>query len=509
MMNYLPSKLVKLRKHYNYSQSYVADFLDVDTLEYMAYENGSKMIDYSQIKRLSSLYHISVYEMFLNSDEVSLHEVSASTDDINLQFFEKELTTKDKIVNFCKDHKFVVGIISLLVITIIVLFIFLLNMSKGYTPVKDFGNRLSCSDTTVIYIDDNGKVLGSGSNTNSELSNLSYTNPIKVQEGDGFTVILNEDGTIGYSGPKEEIAQEVESWKNIIDIAAGKNHIIAADSNGRVYCVGDEKACELAGNNNAKRVFALANGSIIEDGNGILSSCGSFVGSSKVKLHTNIVALDGSNTVLAIVNKNNTINVYSSTADNYFVAESWKDIVDVACGVDFVAGLDRYGKVHIEITNDDIELEVSSWSNIIAIAAGKDYLIGFDGTKIYGVGKNTHNQFVKEVITKQTLEKVSNVSYQINEETIDISFDGVNNASAYKVSINVLTGLSKRVDSEQTVSFETLNMTEGKTYTISIVSIGSGDYKDSDAYTLNFVYEKPSLEDQTDSDGIVQDQVQE
>ena len=54
-MNYLPSKLTKLRKHYNYSQSYLAEILGVDTLEYMNYENGSKMIDYEQMKKLATL----------------------------------------------------------------------------------------------------------------------------------------------------------------------------------------------------------------------------------------------------------------------------------------------------------------------------------------------------------------------------------------------------------------------------------------------------------------------
>ena len=54
-MNYLPSKLTKLRKHYNYSQSYLAEVLGVDTLEYMNYENGSSMINYAQMKKLSNL----------------------------------------------------------------------------------------------------------------------------------------------------------------------------------------------------------------------------------------------------------------------------------------------------------------------------------------------------------------------------------------------------------------------------------------------------------------------
>ena len=34
-------------------------------------------------------------------------------------------------------------------------------------------------------------------------------------------------------------------------------------------------------------------------------------------------------------------------------------------------------------------------------------------------------------------------------------------------------------------------MTDGKSYTISIVSIGEGDYTDSDTYMLTFVYNKP------------------
>lgn len=490
-MNYLPGKLVKLRKHYNYSQSYVAEFLGMDTFDYMAYENGSKMIDYAKARKLAVLFHIPVIQIFMNNEDVDLHEVTNTTDELNIKFFEKELSFKEKVKTYIVQHKIVTGIIFVLTATIVVLLVALMNMSKDYKPHIDSGNRLSCSNTTVLYIDEDGRVLGSGSNTNGELSNLRYTNAIKVCEGEGFSIILNEDGTIDHSGLTESMAKEVDSLKNIIDIAAGDSHILAADRNGKAYCIGNEKACSLVKSTNTKRVYATANGSILEDEYGYLTYSGSFIGSSSIKSYNNIVTLDSSDTVLAIVNNNNTINVYSNNGENYFIAESWKDIVDVACGNDFVAGLDKYGKVHIEITNDDIELEVSNWSNIIAISSGDDYLIGFDGNQIYGVGNNKYNQFVKEVITKQTLEKVNNVSYSILEDEITIQFDGVKNASAYKISLNVLTGLSKRVESEQIVSFDTTNMTEGKTYTISIVSIGTGDYKDSDVYELSFVYRKP------------------
>ncbi|MBQ1307481.1 MAG: helix-turn-helix transcriptional regulator, partial [Erysipelotrichaceae bacterium] len=73
-MNHLPGKLMKLRKHYNYSQSYLAEVLDVDTLEYMNYENGSKMISYAEMKKLASLYHVDVIEIFRNDEDVTLYE---------------------------------------------------------------------------------------------------------------------------------------------------------------------------------------------------------------------------------------------------------------------------------------------------------------------------------------------------------------------------------------------------------------------------------------------------
>ena len=100
-MNKLPEKLTKLRKHYNYSQSYLAEVLGVDTLEYMNYENGSGMINYEQMKKLASLYHIDLVDVFRNSADVQLYEVNkANTDEINIEYFTAKETLPDKIFNF-------------------------------------------------------------------------------------------------------------------------------------------------------------------------------------------------------------------------------------------------------------------------------------------------------------------------------------------------------------------------------------------------------------------------
>lgn len=493
-MNHLPGKLMKLRKHYNYSQSYLAEVLDVDTLEYMNYENGSKMICYAEMKKLASLYHVDVIEIFRNDEDVTLYETDkANTDEINIEYFTAKRTLLDTARDFYLNHKIASTIIILLVMTIVILSIVLQNTVRPYTLIRDNINRLSVSESTVVYIDDYSAVNGSGSNTNGELSNLTSSGAIKVQEGEGFTIILNEDGTVSSAGLISKYAKELNEWRNIVDIAAGRAHVLGVDSNGRVHCTGDGSsgACDIMDARNVRKVYATSNGSIAMDESGTLYYSGSFIGSGSLKNYKNIKDVASSYNILAVLCEDGTVDVFDKSGSNYLQVESWKEITDVTCGDSFVAGLDRYGKVHIEIDNDEIISEVEMWSNIIAIDAGSDYLIGFDGVRIYGVGNNSYNQFAKEDLDKQRLEMVSEVEYSIDEEYVSVQFKGVSNASGYLVSIDVGIGISRRIEKEEVVQFETANMTDGKNYTITIVSIGEGDYTDSDPYKLTFTYERP------------------
>ena len=493
-MNYLPGKLLKLRKHYNYSQQYLADVLGVDTLEYMNYENGSAMVSYAQMRKLASLYHIDLVEVFTNSEEVTLYDVNnANTDEINIDYFTRDKSFFEKITDFYERNKVASTIIALLLLTIIVLFIVLQNTTKPYTLERDNINRLSVSETTVIYIDDYSGVNGSGSNTNGELSNLTSSGAIKVCEGEGFTIILNDDGSVSSAGLISKYSNSLSEWKNIVDIAAGSAHVLGVDSNGRVKCVGDNStgACDVNDMRNISKVFATKNGSIVLNNDGTLSYSGTFIGSSSLKNYYGVKDVASSDGILAILCGDNTIDVYTKNSMNYLQAEGWEEIVDVACGDSFVAGLDRYGKVHIEIDNDEIAKQVEQWSNIIAIDAASDYLIGFDGMKVYGVGNNRYGQFVKEELVKQRLEMVSDVQYTIDDKYVSVQFDGVSNASGYIVAIDVGIGMSRRIDIAEVVKFENENMTEGKNYTITITSVGEGDYTDSDPYKLSFTFNKP------------------
>jgi len=491
-VNYLPNKLLKLRKHYNYSQQYLAEVLDIDALEYMAYENGGKIINYDQMKKLAALYHVDIADLFRNSEEITLYDVSkADTDELNIEYFIPKKNVFQKIGDFVSEHKIVSLVIACLMVAVIILVSILTKKQEPYVAIRDNINRLSASETNVVYIDDNGAVVGTGDNSNGQISYLPSSGAIKVCEGEGFTIILNEDGTITSIGLLSKYANEVESWSNIADIACGSNHIVAVDTTGRVYCTGDNNygQCGVVGSKNIAKVFASANASICVDNNGQLSYSGTLVGSSNIRSHNNVIDVATSSKILVILTSDHKVYVYSTDSKNYFKAEAWKDIVDVACGEDFVAGLDAYGKVHIEIDHETISNEVNNWSNIISIDAGEEYLVAYDGNDIYGVGQNNYHQFNTSEVNKQILSQVSNVDVLTYSDHIEVQFSGVKNASGYLVSINVGTGLETRID-DTVVLFDTANMKDGKTYTISITAIGAGNYADSQPYQYKLQYEQ-------------------
>ena len=493
-MNYLPAKLLKLRKHYNYSQQYLAEVLDVETLEYMSYENGNKIINYEQMKKLASLYHIEMSDMFKNSDDVPLYEiVKANTDEINIAYFIPEKSTFEKLKEFIVSHKLVTGIIVVLLAIIVILGSILGNKTDNEPHIvqKENIDRLSVSQTTVVYISDIGSVKYTGDNSNHQMDADSST-AVKVKEGEGFTAILNEDGTVTTSGISR-YEKEISSWSYIRDIAAGKNHLVGLDSFGKVYCVGDNSygQCDISGTKNIKKIFTTANGTICMDNDGNISYSGTFIGSSNIISYSNIIDVDSSEDILTILENDGTLVVYAKDNSNYLLAESWSDIVDVACGNDFVAGLDSFGRVHIEIENETIEKEVNSWANIIAIDAGNNYLIGFDGKRIYGVGKNSYGQFTTSEVEKIELQQVSNVEVTTEEDFIYISFSPVDNAEGYTITIDVETGIEVYLDaSEPTITaIKTANMIDGKSYNIYITSKGGNEYKDSTPYKYRFTYE--------------------
>ena len=492
MMNYLPSKLVKLRKHYNYSQSAIAEMLGVDTLEYMGYENGRLIINYSQMEKLAAFYHISIDDIFLNTDEIVMEDVNENTDELNLEYFIPHYNIWEKTLIFIKKYK--KHILSLLAITLIAgTGIFLINQEVSKIPMEIIDsdlNLLSVSNTTVVYIDNKGGVKGSGDDSNGQLYDLPISNIAKVQEGASFTIMLKDDGTLISRGLMEKYADEISSWDHIVDVAVGDGHILAIDNRGRTFCSGDNTygQCDLVDFNNIDRVYAAPKGSIGINKDGKLVYAGEIFGISRIKSFDNIIDINFSEDNTVVLRDDNTISYYAKSK-SFSGVDGWRGIVDVACGNDFIAALNEDGKVLIAIDNYIIEKEVSSWENIKTIAAGNDYLIAYDGEKIYGIGNNIYHQFEKSESLKLKLAQVSDVDINNEENNLVVRFKGVSNASGYLVNVDAGIGLSIYIEEEGAVYFEGSNFEDGKAYTVSIISKGNDDYEDSNPVTYNFTYQ--------------------
>lgn len=491
-MNNLAEKLLKLRKHYNYSQRFIAEILGIDVLEYMGFENGRAVINFSQAKKLAKFYHISVAELFNNELEVSLYDISnTNTDELNIEYFLPSPSKKELVLNYLKKYKYYIA--STLVFVMIVLtFIF----NSGGETVSNLSlkleniNRLAASDTSVVYIDDNGVVKGNGDNTNGQL-NLNFNDIIKVQEGMTFTVVLDSNGNLDSSGLMSKHAQEIKKWKNIIDFACGDGHIVALDNSGNVYCTGDNVygQCEFKNTTNIKKVFATSRGTILVNGDGELLPSGEFFGRSSIKNHKNIIDIDSSDTLLVLLNQKGRVDYYSN-GKNYNEVAFFENIVDIACGNDFIAALDSNGKVFIDIDNYLIKEEVEKWEGIIAIASGDDYLVGYDGNTIKGVGKNTYKQFdSSDEQVQYRLPQVRNIKIVADLNYVTVQFDEVPNAKAYLVEVDVGTGFSAYIQ-DPICLIDVSKFEDGRTYNVSITAMGEGEYSDSLYVLESFTYHK-------------------
>lgn len=492
-MNYLPLKLEKLRKHYNYSQAYLAEYLGVDVVEYMGYENGRNMLNYAQMKRLASLYHVNVIEIFRNDEDVTLYDVAnADTDKVNIEYF----IPKKTLLMRAKEKPLLAGaVVGLLIALIAISAAYVQSKNRPYVSYADNTDRLSVSETSVIYIDNLGAVKGSGDNSNGQISNLPSEHATKVIEGSNFSIILLEDGTVTSSGLIENYQKEISKWKNIVDIAAGEQHVVGVDNAGKVHCIGDNSKgqCDVSEFEKIKNIYAFPYGTVGVSEDAHIYYSGQLLGTKTLKQNPNIKDIDGNDNNLIILKADGTCD-YIASFDNsiYFSVLSWKNIIDVTCGDDYFAGLKEDGTIEIASLSLN-ENEVMSWNNIIAIDGGSDYLIAFDGKDIKGVGKNTYHQFESKETSLQTLAKVKNILVDYDNKEVYVTFDQVPNASEYEVSLIIddNTKINKTVKTNEQVVFDTNELVDNSYYEVSVVAKGDGKvYGDSIATKQDFIFIK-------------------
>lgn len=489
-MNYLPDKLTNLRKHYNYSQKHLAKILGVDTLTYMGYENGREILNYEQMVKLSKFYHIDLIEILKNDPQVTLYDVARQdTDKLNIEYFIPKNNIWFKLKRFVRNHKLLTGVFIGAVLFGTILFLILEIFKKPVVNEIIDINTLSVSNKTVLYLNQNGAVKGSGDNSNSQISNLPSENVVKVIAKDDYDLFLLSDGSIFSSGkPEDYIEEACEKYDDVIDIASGDNHLLILDSSNVVHCVGNDdfKQCELNGTPRINKIFAGKNATVLVDNRGNVLYSGDFVGRSSIVGVNDILDIDFSDTSLIYVDESGKIDYNTNLNNKHFIESlGWDDIIDVACGHDFLVGLSSDGNVFVASDNEKIKEAAESLKNIKAIDAADDYFIAYDGLTIYGFGKNNYNQFISSINYSSKLSTVENVHFESLENQIKVSFDPVYNASGYEVVFN---GIVNTYNTNSNIILDASFVEEGSTCNISIKALGDTYFEDSDVYNIEYVY---------------------
>lgn len=493
----LPEKLVELRKHYQFSQESIANWLDIEVEEYMGIENGRKILTYKQLLILANLYQIEVKELFINDLNVSLHDYNnIAKDQENIDYFLNETKWYSKIIKKIKKSlavKIIGGCILAVLLVGTILYVV-----DDLSPVDLSQNkfdRLSVSNKIVAYVDENNVL-----HTTGDIGSLTSEDVAKVCAGEDFIVALKTDGTVASYGLDKETENKIDDLKNIVDISVSNNHIIAINKKDKYYTFGTNEYGELdlGKMKDCKNLKTFENGTIAIDEDGYLVYAGEIVGRSQFKQYKNCLDYDANENMTVVLRSDNTID-YSAREDKFAIATGWKDITKVCCGNNFIAGLLKNGTVVIACEDEEMLNAVKEWKKIISIDAGKDYLIGYDGEEIFGAGNNKYNQFEKEEIVKIKLPQVSRDAIVIDflEKTIEVSLNSVENAIGYEVTLISSKEEKVTIANNEKASFSSENLEEGVTYTLKIVTLGKDEYVNSDALSYSFEY-KAKVEEESD-----------
>lgn len=522
MITKLPEKLLVLRKHYGYSQQEIADKMGVNVVEYMGWENGRAICTLSQFKRLAGIFSLSLEEMLRNTADLNLPtyfddsiQIPFVKQEEDLVFFagkgEVEVETPpveeapkvkvveeapkpkvektNKKINLTKKQMQIAGAAGILVLIFIIGAAFLLSPKKGGTenPLNLSLNdqqRLAAGKQFSVMMDDhlNPQQYGIGLNLSE------FQGVVSVSARTDFVLGLKSDGTVVGSGSNSQGQLNVGDWKQITGISAGNSHSVGVKEDGTVVCAGSNRSqeCEVSGWKDVKTVVAGDGFTLGIHEDGTLDVAGTIQNSGLLKKQTNVVSAAIGTKEIALLKEDQTVEVISYTGTIASDCSSWENIIQVAAGSNYIAGLDTKGEVHIVTKDAQLQKEVESWSNIKAIEGSDLFLIGYNGSEMVGAGNRSYQQF-PENKKEEALAKVTNVKVSQVGEKIEITWDKVDGAQHYIVTINTPSPYSSNKITNNQVMVDQSRFENGETYQITIIAGHPTDETlNSDAFTVDY-----------------------
>lgn len=264
--------------------------------------------------------------------------------------------------------------------------------------IEKFGNRIDCTESFITLFGKNYK--------------KTY-------------IKLTSDGTVEIIGNTKNLNKQVKSWKNIVDVYLPSYYfVLGIKSDGTVLSINtvaeDVNDIDLSGWNNIKKLCPCARFRYVIglSYNGIILVAGKDY--FKVDRLTDIEAISAYYDRHLIALRCDG-SVFIKWSIDKTVDLDWKNIVAVAASGGFVAGLDKYGKVKVQILDSkrNNRIDCSEWNNIVEISVSGNHIVGLmlDG-RVVASGENKFGEC--DVDSWEDIVKI----YTEDDATIGVSSDG-------------------------------------------------------------------------------------
>ncbi|MBR4444684.1 MAG: helix-turn-helix domain-containing protein [Solobacterium sp.] len=560
MSNRLPEKLVLLRKEFGYTQSDVAQKLNIPVTDYMNWENGNTICTIEQLKTLADTYSVTVDALVDNSQEVKAvpeknaetvnipfmghvssvntfddtedmvrpDPMATATQELNdgtiridmgrldahnrpaqqtqTQTFTQSVTIRPKREEEKEEEpvrvrpprkRRIILITSILAILGILFLLIFLMLGRDKGEVGlSQVNRIALGDRYSLYIDKNGSMQVRGIFEPA----AKFDNVVQVSAYDSHALGLTANGTVVNS-----VADPTtETWKNVVMIAAGKNHSAALKKDGSVYCTGSTEACRVSDWKDMEQIFA---------GDGVtigIREDGSVATSGNVPYDINVLegvrtASIGKNTY-AFIMKDGTVRLFPSGSDLAAETSVWTNMDEIAAGNNAVAGVLKDGRAVIAAADAALKEKVLTWGDLRYIAANGSTIIAVDKNgKMHGAGDNTYNQYDAAEETpapsetpEVTLAKPTNITFSETTSNIVIKWNTVEHADYYEVTVNT-SPLTKIKSAGNSTSIPSSSLVSGTEYTVTVTAYANDEkkYGTSETASVRYVYEAITIELET------------
>ena len=555
MSNRLPEKLAGLRKEYGFTQSDVAQKLNISVTEYMNWENGNTICSIEQLKILADTYNVSLDDLVDNtkeirrkqepetttinipfmvnsssnsaniadtedivrpySDTVPTQELTEGTIRVDLnglnqagsasgqtltQTFTQSMTIRPKQEEEDDDtepgprkgHAILIAVALALIATAV--FVGILLFGRRNTPVSvSQVNRIALGDKYSLYIDKNRSLQVRGVFEPAS----EFKNVVQVSAYDSHALGLTENGTVVNSVSDAA----TETWKNVVMIAAGKNHSAAVRKDGTVYCSGSGAACRVSEWKDVEQIAAGDEVTIAVHKDGTVSASGSVPAGIADLRDVRAVSI-GRNTY-AFILKDGKVKVFPSGSERAAEAAVWTHVDEIAAGNNTVAGILKDGRAVISAADEDVKERVLSWGDLRYIAANGETIVAVDKNgKMHGAGDNTYNQYDETEESPEpsetpeiVLDTPTNITFSETTANIVIKWSTVEHADYYEVTVNT-SPLTKIKSAGNSTSIPSSSLVSGTEYIVTVTAYANDEkkYGTSETARVRYYYNAITIE---------------